>query len=179
MPRVQNITSQKIVITMWTADLLFLCTIACEQLVVRSFPVASLTKEKRVAVQYLAHLDQWLQEGLQLRSCTFQVKQQHLTLCCALNSKVCCWKLTPTVAVFISLAYKVGFWWRGDTWEYWKFPEVGAPCSPPTSYLSPFCIHWASSGSTDTTTQGQGEECYSEVSKPKSSCASSFYYSSF
>lgn len=46
---------------------------ACEQLVVRSFPVTSLTKEKRVAVQYLAHLDQWLQEGLQLRSCTFQL----------------------------------------------------------------------------------------------------------
>lgn len=46
---------------------------ACEHVVVRSFPVASLTKEKKVAVQYLAHLDQWLQEGLQLRSCTFQL----------------------------------------------------------------------------------------------------------
>jgi myotubularin-related protein 5/13 len=46
---------------------------ACEQVVVRSFPVTSLTKEKKVAVQYLAHLDQWLQEGLQLRSCTFQL----------------------------------------------------------------------------------------------------------
>ncbi|CAH2010931.1 unnamed protein product [Acanthoscelides obtectus] len=46
---------------------------ACEQVVVRSFPVTSLTKEKRVTVQYLAHLDQWLQEGLQLRSCTFQL----------------------------------------------------------------------------------------------------------
>lgn len=38
-------------------------------MVVRSFPVTSLTKEKRVAV----HMDQWLQEGLQLRSCTFQL----------------------------------------------------------------------------------------------------------
>lgn len=47
--------------------------LACEQLVVRSFPVTSLTKEKRVSVQYLAHLDQWLQEGLQLRSATFQL----------------------------------------------------------------------------------------------------------
>lgn len=46
---------------------------ACEQPVVRAFPVTSLTKEKRISVQYLAHLDQWLQEGLQLRSCTFQV----------------------------------------------------------------------------------------------------------
>lgn len=42
-------------------------------MVVRSFPVTSLTKEKKIAVQYLAHLDQWLQEGLQLRSCTFQL----------------------------------------------------------------------------------------------------------
>ncbi|XP_044003006.1 myotubularin-related protein 13 isoform X2 [Aphidius gifuensis] len=49
---------------------------ACEQMVVRSFPVASLTKEKRVAVQNLTHLDQmptYNQEGLQLRSCTFQL----------------------------------------------------------------------------------------------------------
>lgn len=46
---------------------------ACEQVVVRSFPIMSLTKEKRIAVQYLAHLDQWLQEGYQLRSCTFQL----------------------------------------------------------------------------------------------------------
>lgn len=86
-PCSEYVTSHKIVIAMRTADLLFLFTVACEQLVVRSFPVASLTKEKRVAVQYLAHLDQWLQEGLQLRSCTFQVKQQHLTPCCALNPK--------------------------------------------------------------------------------------------
>lgn len=46
---------------------------ACEQIVVRSFPVTSLTKEKRITVQYLAHLDQWLQEGHQFRSCTFQL----------------------------------------------------------------------------------------------------------
>lgn len=46
---------------------------ACEQQVVRSFPVSSLTKEKRVTVQYLAHLDQLLQEGIQLRSATFQL----------------------------------------------------------------------------------------------------------
>uniref|UniRef100_A0A4X2K3S2 SET binding factor 1 n=1 Tax=Vombatus ursinus TaxID=29139 RepID=A0A4X2K3S2_VOMUR len=42
-----------------------------EQVVVRSFPVASLTKEKRISVQ--AHVDQFLQDGLQLRSCTFQL----------------------------------------------------------------------------------------------------------
>ncbi|XP_046393982.1 myotubularin-related protein 13 isoform X2 [Ischnura elegans] len=46
---------------------------ACEQVVVRAFPVSSLTKEKRIPIQYLSHLDQYLQEGLQLRSCTFQL----------------------------------------------------------------------------------------------------------
>lgn len=34
----------------------------------------SMTKEKRIAAQYLGHLDQWLQEGYQLRSSTFQVR---------------------------------------------------------------------------------------------------------
>ncbi|XP_072258077.1 myotubularin-related protein 5 isoform X6 [Pyxicephalus adspersus] len=42
-----------------------------EQSVVRSFPIASLTKEKKVSVP--AQVDQYLQEGLQLRSCTFQL----------------------------------------------------------------------------------------------------------
>ncbi|XP_062058601.1 myotubularin-related protein 5 isoform X3 [Lepus europaeus] len=42
-----------------------------EQVVVRSFPVAALTKEKRISVQ--APVDQLLQDGLQLRSCTFQL----------------------------------------------------------------------------------------------------------
>lgn len=46
---------------------------ACEQIVCRSFPVSTLTREKKVSVQYLTHIDLWLQEGLQLRSNTFQV----------------------------------------------------------------------------------------------------------
>ncbi|GBL87002.1 Myotubularin-related protein 13 [Araneus ventricosus] len=46
---------------------------ACEQVIVRSFPVSTLTKEKRVNVQYLTQVDQFLQEGLQLRSNTFQL----------------------------------------------------------------------------------------------------------
>ncbi|XP_048241880.1 myotubularin-related protein 13-like isoform X3 [Haliotis rufescens] len=47
--------------------------LSCEQIVIRSFPVATLTKEKKISVQYLPHLDQWLQEGLQLRSNVFQL----------------------------------------------------------------------------------------------------------
>lgn len=47
--------------------------LACEQNIVRTFPVSSLTKEKRISVLYLPHLDQVMQEGLQLRSSTFQL----------------------------------------------------------------------------------------------------------
>ena len=35
--------------------------------------MSSLTKEKKMAAQYLSHIDQWLQEALQLRSSVFQV----------------------------------------------------------------------------------------------------------
>uniref|UniRef100_A0A8D0D9G4 SET binding factor 1 n=1 Tax=Sander lucioperca TaxID=283035 RepID=A0A8D0D9G4_SANLU len=42
-----------------------------EQVVTRSFPIASLTKEKRISVTI--PMDQFVQEGLQLRSCTFQL----------------------------------------------------------------------------------------------------------
>lgn len=60
-------------VTLYVINQLFCHFVACEQVVVRAFPVTTLTKEKKIAVQYLAHLDQWLQEGLQLRSCTFQL----------------------------------------------------------------------------------------------------------
>ncbi|XP_054656091.1 myotubularin-related protein 5 isoform X2 [Dunckerocampus dactyliophorus] len=42
-----------------------------EQVVTRSFPIASLTKEKRISVN--AAMEQFALEGLQLRSCTFQL----------------------------------------------------------------------------------------------------------
>uniref|UniRef100_A0AAY4EDI7 SET binding factor 1 n=1 Tax=Denticeps clupeoides TaxID=299321 RepID=A0AAY4EDI7_9TELE len=42
-----------------------------EQVVTRSFPIAALTKEKRISVTL--PMDQFIQEGLQLRSCTFQL----------------------------------------------------------------------------------------------------------
>ncbi|KAM4676087.1 myotubularin-related protein 5-like [Discoglossus pictus] len=45
--------------------------LVAEQSLVRSFPIASLTKEKKISVT--AQLDQYVQEGLQLRSCTFQL----------------------------------------------------------------------------------------------------------
>lgn len=47
--------------------------LVCEQTIVRAFPITALAKEKRISVHYLGHLDQWLQEGLQLRSNTFQL----------------------------------------------------------------------------------------------------------
>lgn len=53
----------------WLIDALGLAV--GEQVVTRSFPIASLTKEKRISVTL--PMDQYVQEGLQLRSCTFQV----------------------------------------------------------------------------------------------------------
>ncbi|ESO95293.1 hypothetical protein LOTGIDRAFT_232003 [Lottia gigantea] len=47
--------------------------LACEQIVIRCFPVSTITKEKKISDQYLPHLDQWLQEGLQIRSNVFQL----------------------------------------------------------------------------------------------------------
>ena len=44
-----------------------------EQTVVRSFPIVTLTKEKRITVHAVPAVDQYLQEGLQLRSNTFQL----------------------------------------------------------------------------------------------------------
>ncbi|XP_049531218.1 myotubularin-related protein 13 [Anopheles darlingi] len=46
---------------------------SCEQSVVRAFPISSLTKEKRLTVIYLQHIEQVLPEGMQLRSGTFQL----------------------------------------------------------------------------------------------------------
>ncbi|XP_054159032.1 myotubularin-related protein 13-like [Oppia nitens] len=46
---------------------------ASESVIVRSLPIATLTKEKRINVQSIASIDQFLQEGLQLRSNTFQL----------------------------------------------------------------------------------------------------------
>ncbi|XP_020625172.1 myotubularin-related protein 13-like isoform X2 [Orbicella faveolata] len=46
---------------------------ASEMIVTRSFPVGSLIKEKKIGVQYLQHLEQWLHECIQLRSSTFQM----------------------------------------------------------------------------------------------------------
>ncbi|XP_041365406.1 myotubularin-related protein 13-like [Gigantopelta aegis] len=47
--------------------------LACEHIVIRSFPVSTLTREKKISVQYIPHIDQWVQEGLQLRSNVFQL----------------------------------------------------------------------------------------------------------
>uniref|UniRef100_A0A8C5XYU6 SET binding factor 1 n=1 Tax=Microcebus murinus TaxID=30608 RepID=A0A8C5XYU6_MICMU len=60
------LTTYRVIFTGMPAD-----PLVGEQVVVRSFPVAALTKEKRISVQM--PVDQLLQDGLQLRSCTFQV----------------------------------------------------------------------------------------------------------
>ncbi|XP_039436960.1 myotubularin-related protein 13 isoform X2 [Culex pipiens pallens] len=62
------LTNYRIVFKGWPCD-----PYCCEQSIVRAFPISSLTKEKRLTVIYLQHLEQVLQEGMQLRSSTFQL----------------------------------------------------------------------------------------------------------
>lgn len=51
-----------------------------EQAVIRAFPVSTLTKEKKISIQN--QLQQNMQEGLQLRSASFQVNTEtHCTVC--------------------------------------------------------------------------------------------------
>lgn len=45
---------------------------ASESVIVRSFPISSIVKEKRVTISSIPSLDQYLQEGIQLKSNTFQ-----------------------------------------------------------------------------------------------------------
>ncbi|XP_026723839.1 myotubularin-related protein 5-like [Athene cunicularia] len=59
-----------------------------EQVVIRSFPIASLTKEKKINIQ--AQVDQFIQEGLQLRSCTFQVRPRGAVGCSSLPRSLGC-----------------------------------------------------------------------------------------
>ncbi|XP_021368098.1 myotubularin-related protein 13-like [Mizuhopecten yessoensis] len=47
--------------------------LACEQVVVRYFPVSTLTKEKQIKVQYTPHIDQLPKDGIQIRSNIFQL----------------------------------------------------------------------------------------------------------
>jgi myotubularin-related protein 5/13 len=52
----------------------FFVLLVSEQIIVRAFPITSLTKEKRISgIHVQSSLDQMVQEGLQLRSCTFQL----------------------------------------------------------------------------------------------------------
>lgn len=58
----------------WFCDLTGVCVVSSvgEQTVIRSFPIASVTKEKKISIQN--QLQQSMQEGLQISSATFQVK---------------------------------------------------------------------------------------------------------
>lgn len=49
-----------------------ICVAVGEQAVIRAFPVSTLTKEKKISIQN--QLQQNMQEGLQLRSASFQVR---------------------------------------------------------------------------------------------------------
>ncbi|OCT87157.1 hypothetical protein XELAEV_18020853mg [Xenopus laevis] len=67
LPPIQKVRMQLLLVNLF---ILYIPLVA-EQSVVRSFPIASLTKEKKINVTVQLH--PFLQEGLQLRSCTFQL----------------------------------------------------------------------------------------------------------
>lgn len=60
-----------------------LCPVG-EQAVIRAFPVSTLTKEKKISIQN--QLQQNMQEGLQLRSASFQVNTEKHAPCHLQNS---------------------------------------------------------------------------------------------
>ncbi|XP_076451110.1 myotubularin-related protein 13-like [Babylonia areolata] len=47
--------------------------LVCKQTVVRTMPVSTVAREKKLSVQYIPHLDHWLHDGLQFRSTSFQL----------------------------------------------------------------------------------------------------------
>lgn len=47
---------------------------ACEQVVVRYFPVSTMTKEKQIKLGYTPHIDQLPKDGIQIRANIFQVR---------------------------------------------------------------------------------------------------------
>ena len=59
---------------------MFVFPSACEQTVLRSIPIMSVTKEKKLGVQYLSNEESWLHECIQIRSAVFQVFLKFFTL---------------------------------------------------------------------------------------------------
>lgn len=114
------------------------CTVG-EQVVTRSFPVASLTKEKRISNLNLP-MDQFIQDGLQLRSCTFQV----LSITCLSfiglgvkdfgAKKVSCELIKPlffSVTLIFLLSCSL---WRSPLMRRWR--QISLRCSGSTCISS-------------------------------------------
>ncbi|XP_037584367.1 myotubularin-related protein 13 [Cebus imitator] len=74
-----------------------------EQTVVRSFPIASITKEKKITMQN--QLQQNMQEGLQITSASFQVLKKEAILLLFRHFQ----KLNDTVAVFCDRVLRIDF----------------------------------------------------------------------
>ena len=86
---------------------------ASEMIVTRSFPVGSLVKEKKIGVQYLQHLEQWLHECIQLRSSTFQVVHNLID-----NETSCSWIVTSTNLSCTVISLKIGDMYSVESKEW-------------------------------------------------------------
>nr|XP_022319360.1 myotubularin-related protein 13-like isoform X4 [Crassostrea virginica] len=97
--------------------------LACEQIVIRSFPISTLTKEKLVKLQYTPHIDQLPKEGLQLRACIFQLMK------IAFDEEVS----PDDVEAFRKLSTK----YRSPTTVFMTFAFVGQVVPQPSAMLKP------------------------------------------
>lgn len=68
----------------WSDQCVCVVSSVGEQTVIRSFPIASMTKEKKISIQN--QLQQSMQEGLQISSATFQVKGRFVKIYVATGS---------------------------------------------------------------------------------------------
>ncbi|KAK3103033.1 hypothetical protein FSP39_015926, partial [Pinctada imbricata] len=91
---------------------------ACEQVIVRYFPISTLTKEKNVKLQYTPHIDQLPKEGLQLRANIFQLMK------IAFDEEVS----AEDIEAFRKLASK----YRNPATIFQTFAFVGQAVSQPT-----------------------------------------------
>ncbi|XP_048780690.1 myotubularin-related protein 13-like isoform X6 [Ostrea edulis] len=97
--------------------------LACEQIVIRSFPISTLTKEKLVKLQYTPHIDQLPKEGVQLRSCIFQLMK------IAFDEEVS----PDDVEAFRKLSTK----YRSPTTVFMTFAFAGQAIPQPSTMLKP------------------------------------------
>ncbi len=135
-----------------------------EQVVTRSFPIASLTKEKRISVTL--PMDQFVQEGLQLRSCTFQVLLHSRLLSqitSSFYSPICFLFFFFDFNVCLPVALEDCIWWGGCIRPGWGFQEAHAQAALSSACSGHLRFHCGSEWKNGGGAQEQGQEPVAQV----------------